>query len=146
MNDDDFLEVNIHVAALPHTVFPYFTDPSRYAQWMGTDVELEPEPGGAYRVSMREGLEASGTFVEIDPPHRIVFSWGWLGDPEVPPGSTRVEITLEEEKGGTHVTLRHHGLPSAQQIDHHRMGWDMYLDRLQLSVDGRVLGPDPNAG
>ena len=29
-------------------VWPYFTDPARYALWMGTEVTLSPIPGGIY--------------------------------------------------------------------------------------------------
>lgn len=145
MNDVDVLEVSIYVAAVPETVFPYFTDPVRYAQWMGTDVELDPVAGGVYSVSMREGLRTSGTFLEVDPPRRIVFTWGWQNQLDVPPGSTRVEVTLQQEGSGTRVTLRHHGLPTSTQVEHHRLGWDVYLGRLQQSVSGRAPGPDPNA-
>jgi len=47
---------------------------------MGDPVVLEPVPGGAFRVGMRDGVEAVGQFVEIDPPHRVVFTWGWTND------------------------------------------------------------------
>lgn len=141
----EVLEVSVHIAAEPSTIFPFFTDPQRYAQWMGTQATLDPRPGGEYRAWMREGLEASGTFVELDPPHRIEFTWGWLHDPEVSPGSTRVVITLEPDDAGTLVRLRHHNLPSSEQCDHHRMGWELYLSRLSQTVDGVDVGPDPNA-
>ena len=76
MTERDVLEVSVHIAAHPETVFPYFTDPSRYTQWMGNQATLVPIPGGTYRVSMRDGVEVSGAFVEVDPPHRLVFTWG----------------------------------------------------------------------
>src|SRR6266487_3206038 len=97
MTGDSAVEVSVHIAAQPETVFPYFTDPGRYVQWMGTGARLEPVPGGCYRVLMRDGVEASGEFVEVDPPRRLVFTWGWTHDPAVPPGATRVVVTLEPE-------------------------------------------------
>ena len=54
------VEVSVHIAAEPQTVFPYFTDPGRYVQWMGADAALEPVPGGCYRIIMRDGVEAAG--------------------------------------------------------------------------------------
>jgi uncharacterized protein YndB with AHSA1/START domain len=141
----EVLEVSVLIAAAPETVFPYFTDPSRYIQWMGTFATLEPVPGGSYRVLMRDGVEAAGKFVEIDPPHRVVFTWGWTHDRAVPPGTTRVVVTLQPEDGGTRVVLRHHGLPSDEQREHHRRGWDTYLGRLTLRLGGTDPGPDPNA-
>jgi uncharacterized protein YndB with AHSA1/START domain len=145
MTDPGPLEVSVHIAARPETVFAYFTDPIRYAQWMGSHATLEPVPGGTYRVGMRDGVEAAGEFIEIDPPHRVVFTWGWTHDPAVAPGSTRVVVTFEEEDGGTRVVLHHHDLPHDEQTEHHRKGWELYLARLSVRASGADPGPDPNA-
>ena len=139
------IEVTQFIAAPPTTVWPYFTDPAAYARWMGTDVDLDASPGGVYSVRMKEGLRAAGEFVELDPPYRLVFTWGWDHDPLVTPGSTRVEVTLEPADGGTLVRLRHHDLPTAEACEHHRMGWTQYLNRLVVAVGGGDPGPDPNA-
>ena len=145
MSDPGVLEVSVHIAATPETVFPYFTDPARYAQWMGNHATLDPVAGGAYRVRMRGGVEAAGEFLEIDPPHRLVFTWGWTRDHAVAPGSTRVVVTFEAEDGGTRVLLRHHDLPDDEQVGHHRKGWELYLARLAILASGGDPGPDPNA-
>jgi uncharacterized protein YndB with AHSA1/START domain len=145
MTDDSVVELSLHVAAEPETVFPYFTDPARYIQWMGRDATLDPVPGGIYRVRIRDGIEAVGQFVEVDPPRGLVFTWGWAGDQEVPPGSTHVSITLHPEAGGTRVVLRHHDLPDQQQRDHHSKGWELYLSRLGSVMAGHDPGEDPNA-
>ena len=144
MADDDVVEVSVYIEARPETVFPYFTDPGRYVQWMGRDATLQPVPGGSYRIYMQDGVEAAGEFVEIDPPRRVVFTWGWTHDPAVPPGTTRVVITLHAEQDGTRVVLRHHDLPDDGQCDHHRKGWELYLSRLELRIRGGDPGPDPN--
>jgi len=145
MTDPEVLEVSVHIAAPPETVFPYFTDPARYIHWMGGNATLDPVPGGEYRVGLRGGVQAAGVFLEIDPPRRVVFTWGWTGDHPVPPGTTRVEITLQEQDGGTFVLLRHHGLPSDEQRNQHRSGWALYLGRLRIRAEGGDPGPDPNA-
>jgi uncharacterized protein YndB with AHSA1/START domain len=144
LNTTDVLEISVHIEAPPDTVFSYFTDPDRYVQWMGTRAELEPKPGGTYRVIMRDGVQASGEFVEVDPPRRLVFTWGWSHDHAVAPGSTRVEVTLVEEAGGTRVVLRHHGLPDTDQRQHHLDGWELYLSRLGAAATGEDPGADPN--
>jgi uncharacterized protein YndB with AHSA1/START domain len=144
MTNDGMVEVSIYIAASPETVFPYFTDPGRYIQWMGRGATLEPVPGGCYRILMGGGVEAAGNFVDIDPPHRLVFTWGWTHDPAVPPGTTRVVVTLDPEDGGTRVVLRHHDLPADGQREHHRKGWELYLGRLDQRIRGDDPGPDPN--
>src|SRR5258708_12803448 len=77
MTETPAVEVSVHVAAAPENVFPYFTDPARYVQWMGGEATLEPEPGGTYRVRMLDGFRAAGTFLKIDPPHQLAFTWGF---------------------------------------------------------------------
>lgn len=144
MTDPDVLEVSVHIAAEPETVFPYFTDPALYAKWMGNEATLVPIPGGSYRVGMRDGVEAAGEFIEVSPPHRLEFTWGWTHHHVVAPGTTRVVVTFEEEDGGTRLVLRHHNLPPDEQRDHHRQGWEMYLDRLVVRISGGDPGPDPN--
>jgi len=105
---------------------------------MGSHATLEPVPGGAYRVSVRDGVEAVGEFLEIDPPHRLVFTLGWTHGHAVAPGSTRVVVTLQEEDGGTRVVLRHHDLPTQEYVDLHLSGWQLYLGRLRTRLqDGQ---------
>lgn len=142
---NDFIEITQHVAATPEQVWPYFTDGGLYARWMGTKVELDPRPGGVHSAWIREGLRSSGEFVELDPPRRLVFTWGWDHDPLVTPGSTRVEVTLEPDGDGTLVRLRHHDLPTPESCEHHTMGWTEYLGRLAIAVTGGDPGHDPNA-
>jgi uncharacterized protein YndB with AHSA1/START domain len=143
--DAGVLELTVHIAATPETVFPYFTDPARYVQWMGTEATLQPVPGGTYRVHMRDGVTTMGEFVEVEPPHRVVFTWGWTHDQAVAPGSTRVVVTLAAENEGTRVVLRHYDLPTEEQREHHHKGWAAYLDRLVVRVTGGDPGPDPNS-
>jgi len=63
----------------------------------------------------------------------------------VPPGTTRVVVTLQAEDGGTRVILRHHHLPDDGQREHHSQGWEVYLGRLSLRARGADPGADPNA-
>jgi uncharacterized protein YndB with AHSA1/START domain len=155
------VEVSVHGAATPEDVFPYFTDPARYVQWMGIEAKLDPVPGGVYHVQMPDGFQAAGTFLEIDPPHQLAFTWGFAdaeaadrskheqaepssGNP-MPPGSTRVTVTLDAVDGGTRLTLRHDGLPSDELREGHRVAWETYLPRLATRVAGGDPGPDPHS-
>src|SRR5207248_10963477 len=80
MNEIASVEVTVWVPASPPEVFGFFTDPDRYVQWMGSSAELEPVPGGVYRVSMADGFAAAGRFVAVSYPHLVVFSWGFADD------------------------------------------------------------------
>src|SRR6185312_6693994 len=74
------VEVTVWVPASPPEVFGFFTDPDRYVRWMGSEAELEPVPGGVYRVRMADGFSAAGRFLAVEPPHLVVFSWGFADD------------------------------------------------------------------
>ena len=135
------------VAASPATVFSFFTDPERWTAWQGVGGELDPQPGGALRIVMPGGQVASGEFVELVPHSRIVFTWGWEGDaPPVAPGSTTVVVELQPDASGTLVRLTHSGLAPPPVAEHHREGWERYLDRLRMRAEGGDPGPDAIAG
>jgi uncharacterized protein YndB with AHSA1/START domain len=74
------VEVEVRIAASPETVFDFLVDPDRLIQWMGRSAELEPRPGGAFRCDINGRDVASGEYVEVEPPSRAVFTWGWEGE------------------------------------------------------------------
>jgi uncharacterized protein YndB with AHSA1/START domain len=137
------VEVERRIAATPVEVFAYLTEPDLYVRWQGTSAELDPRPGGAFRVRMNADTVAAGQYLEVEPPSRVVLSWGWEGSDEIPPGSTRVEILLEDVAEGTLLRLRHTGLPDDQAAAMHREGWDRYGDRLVVVAGGGDAGPEP---
>jgi uncharacterized protein YndB with AHSA1/START domain len=140
------VEREIRIAARPETVFEFFVDPEKMVRWKGRGAELDPRPGGIYRVEISDQAIARGEYVEIDAPNRVVFTWGWEGqetdEHAVPPGSSRVEIELAPDGDGTLVRLRHLDLPE-QSREIHGQGWDMYLGRLAAAAEGRDPGADP---
>jgi len=150
--EGELVEMERRIAARPETVFRYFTDAQRYRLWQGVDAELDPRPGGLFRVHMtgRTHVFARGEFVEVQPPERLVFTWGWeklTGLPEemetVPPGSSTVEITLTPDGDGTILRLRHNGLPSALASGFHTDGWTMSFERLVVLAEGGDLETNP---
>jgi uncharacterized protein YndB with AHSA1/START domain len=122
--------VEQRIAAAPATVFSYLVDPAKFVTWMGVGAELDPRPGGKFRIDADGGNIASGEYREVDPPHRLVMTWGWEHSEAVPPGSTTVEITLVPEGSGTILRLRHTGLPSEDARQRHLGGWTMYTAKL----------------
>jgi uncharacterized protein YndB with AHSA1/START domain len=153
--------VSMHIPAAPEDLFPYFTDPARHVQWMGSEAKLEPAPGGVYRIRMPDGFAAAGEFLQVEPPHRVVFSWGFADDEAarrtkhqrdeatsgsaMPPGSTRVVVLLDSEEGGSRLTLRHEDLPSPELREGHLAAWNTYLPRLAIRAAGGDPGPDPHS-
>ena len=103
------------IPAPPAAVFAFLTDPEKILRWMGTEAQVEPQPGGLYLVNVTGARFARGSFREVVPVHRLAYSFGWDGSEAVPPGSSLVEIDLIEQPDGTLLRFTHSGLPNAEQ-------------------------------
>jgi len=129
---NDVIVATEHINAPPEAVFPYFTDPELIVTWIGDRAELDPQPGGVFSLDMGEIL-TRGAYITVDPPHRVVFSWGFSGSDTLPPGGSTAEVVLTPDGDNTMVVLTHRGLPSTQ-IDGHRAGWEHQLGHLPGAV------------
>jgi uncharacterized protein YndB with AHSA1/START domain len=141
--DTAVYERTLSIAASPETVWEFFVDPEKLRRWKGMNAELDPRPGGIYRCEVIPGHTALGEFVELDPPRRLVFTWGWNGQEAVPPGTSTIEVELTPEGDGTSLRFVHKDLPGAEQVASHAHGWDHYLDRLEIAAAGGDPGEDP---
>jgi uncharacterized protein YndB with AHSA1/START domain len=139
------LVVETRVAARPEAVFDYLVEPDKIIRWMGVATDLDPRPGGRFWLDVTGTDIASGTYLEVDPPKRIVFTWGWEGSVEVPPGSTTVTVTLTADGDETVVEVRHAGLPGGA-ADGHEDGWTYFLSRLAAVSEGGDPGPQAPPG
>src|SRR5215475_2386058 len=94
----------IMIEATPETIWPFLTEPNRLIEWHGTVAEIDPRPGGIYRVFVAGEHQSAGEYVEVLRPEKVVFTFGWE-EPRhgIPPGSTTVEITLHREGDKTRV-------------------------------------------
>src|SRR5262245_29324827 len=141
------VEREIEIAASRETVWRHLVDPERALRWWGHSISFDPRPGGALRIEVVPGSVASGEFLEVEPPRRLVYTWGWeqggAGPSVVPPGSSTVEIELVASGAGTTLRLRHSGLPGPEVAEPHAEGWDHYLPRLAVAASGGDPGPDP---
>ena len=133
----------IRVEASRETIFPFLIEPEKMIRWMGLQAQAEAEPGGLYRVVVNDANTARGEFVEIDPPNKVIFTWGWEeAGASVSAGESTVEISLEEDGDATLVRLTHVGLPTEESRKRHAHGWHHYMPRLAEVAAGRDPGPD----
>lgn len=137
--------VEQRIAAPPATVYRYLTQAEYWKRWQGADATLDAMPGGIFSMVMGNGMSTRGQFVELIPDTRVVFTWGWIDRPGIPPGSTTVEIDLKAMGNDTLLILTHRGL-SQDEAPMHQMGWKHYLPRLAMVAAGGDPGPDPGPG
>jgi uncharacterized protein YndB with AHSA1/START domain len=119
---------SVDIEAPPEIVFAHLVTPEGMLAWMGQQAELDARPGGVFAVDI-DGNPIRGEYLEVDPPHAVVFTWGVLGSELLPAGSSRVEFRLTPIAVGTRLDLTHTGLPADEQPKH-ALGWAACLTRL----------------
>lgn len=139
------VEREVLIEASPEAVWQFLVDPAKVIRWMGVTAELEPRPGGKYRVQVQRGHFASGTITLVEPPSRLVLTFGWEHHSAggLPPGSTTVEFELVPVSEGTLLRFSHRRLPDEAAAASHGSGWEHYLGRLQQLAGGVDPGQDP---
>lgn len=137
--------VSRHMSAPPSVVYEYLTESEKWARWQGSEATIEARPGGMFLMRMPDGSSARGEFVELVPGQRVVFTWGWIDHPGLPPGSSTVEIDIRPADAGSIVTITHSELPD-DEIEVHTMGWVYYLPRLAAAAEGAEVTPDTGPG
>ena len=134
------------VAASPERAFEAWTSPKQVERWTcpdpsaSVDVEIDLRVGGRYSIRMHvEGgpFTAYGIYREVDPPRRLVYTWGWKEEAHAMKAETVVTVEFVPVEGGTEVRLTHSGFPTADDRNGHEEGWKICVDRLADLVSGR---------
>jgi uncharacterized protein YndB with AHSA1/START domain len=131
------LNRTVVIRATPETVFHFFTDSARWANWWGAGSTIEAKPGGKVYIRHPNGVEATGQVLEVQPPERIVFTYGFASGKPMPPGSSRVTIHLTPDDGGTKLHLLHEFAETGPR-DEHVQGWRFQLSLFSNAVANEV--------
>jgi uncharacterized protein YndB with AHSA1/START domain len=134
------LERTVTIRAHRDLVFRYFTDSARWASWWGEGSTIEPHVGGRVVIRYPGGTEAVGEVVELRPPERIAFTYGYSKGTPVAPGESQVTIRLEAIRDGTRLHLSH-AFADAAIMQEHTQGW-----RYQLSLFANVVANELHRG
>jgi uncharacterized protein YndB with AHSA1/START domain len=132
---------SIDIEATPDEVFDHFVRPELLVRWMGDLARLEAKDGGVFSVDIN-GVLIRGHFLRVERPRLLEIAWGQAGNAAMPPGATRLRVTLEARGRATHVELEHSGLVATEAIKH-AVGWPHFIQRLGVAAGGGDPGPDP---
>ena len=136
MTDTFSLKIASTIKAPRAKVFAAWTTPGILAKWFAPGPRtpnaeiLDVRPGGKYRIVMKgeeDSPVAVGEYKEVVDGKKLVFTWGWDGDPSRP---TLVTVTFDDSAGGTEVVLVHERFASAETCESHRMGWQAIFDKM----------------
>jgi uncharacterized protein YndB with AHSA1/START domain len=127
--------------ATPAKVFAAWTDPDKLKHWFlppqaqSLLAESDPRVGGRYHILVRsadgEEHDVGGTFREVVPDEKLVFTWAWRSTPE---RESLVTLTLNPDGDGTLLTLTHEQFFDEAARDRHQRGWGMMLDNLTQTL------------
>ena len=136
------LERTVDIGATVDTVFEYFTDSALWAAWWGTGSAIDARPGGRMLIRHNNGVEVTGEVLEVDPPRRIVFTYGYATGTQLPQGragrrSRSRSSRRARRRGCTCGTPS----PRSRTRDPHVQGW-----RYQLSVFATTIADRLHAG
>jgi len=134
------LDRSILIHAPQAVVFSFLTESERWAKWWGAGSTIDPKVGGTVYICHPGGVEAGGKILDIEPPSRVVFSYGFKSGKPLPLEASRVTMWFDDEGGSTRVRL-HHELPDEAVRDEHVQGW-----RYQLSLFANVVTSLVHAG
>lgn len=129
------------IAAPPERVFRAFLEPAAVAVWFLPEggswprpPEVEARSGGRYRYEVTAKGDVwvvYGTFLEITPHSRLVFTWRWDDDPiHHESGDSVVSVDFRPSGAGTEVVLVHEKLPNERSNQEHATGWTECLDKI----------------
>jgi uncharacterized protein YndB with AHSA1/START domain len=133
------LDRSVVIHAPRENVYRFLTETPRWATWWGAGSTIDPRPGGALLIRYPDGTEVSGEVLELSPPERLIFTYGFVKGEPIAPGGSRVTIRLASHGLGTHLHLTHE-FPDESPRDHHVQGW-----RYQLALFSNVVADELHA-
>jgi len=138
MNDGVVLVVRRTIRASAGRLFEAWTQPEQLRVWWGprpvtcVSAEVDLRVGGRYRIvnALPDGttLAIEGAFEEIEPPHKLVYTWCMGREQQE---SSRVTVRFEPRDDATEVIVVHEQLPTPDVRDSHEEGWQGCLDGLE---------------
>jgi uncharacterized protein YndB with AHSA1/START domain len=126
------LQIRRTFAAPRERVYRAWTDAKQFALWFHPTMEyttiitqMDLRNGGAYKLEMHHKggnvSKLAGTYKEVKPPEKLVFTWRWQQENAAP--DTLVTVEFRDLGGSTEILLTHSNFTNAEDRDKHNQGW-----------------------
>jgi uncharacterized protein YndB with AHSA1/START domain len=147
--EQDRVELIRVIEAPREEVFRAWTEPEQIRRWWGPgaftcpEAEVDLRPGGSYRLVMAptegDAFVLGGTYREVDPPVRLVYTWRWETGPAADGSESLVTVEFREHGTKTELVLTHTEFPASHGPAPYAMGWEGGLDKFEgLFGGGKV--------
>jgi uncharacterized protein YndB with AHSA1/START domain len=141
---DKSVSLSRYFEASAERVFDAWINPEVAGKWLFTmpiseahTTEIDARVGGKYTITdTREGTQytAIGEYLEVDRPHRLVFTFGM---PQFSPEFDRITVEIVPEGTGCVMTLKQEDMLSGYEKSTKR-GWSKMIKELAKLVEGRL--------
>ncbi len=112
------------------SAFDCFTKSEAMLAWHGKEIELDPVPGGIYKVVFEDGTVILGAYKEVEQNKRVVYTAKY-GNVE-----SLIKVTFAEEDGGVRVKIKQEFSPD-QDTSSFNEGWDYFLGLLRELLESK---------
>jgi uncharacterized protein YndB with AHSA1/START domain len=139
--DADKVQIVRTIPAPREQVFRAWTDPDQLRRWWGPgeftcpEAEVDLRPGGTYRLVMQpprgEPFVVAGTYREVEPPARLVYTWRWETGPAADGSESLVSVEFREQGERTELVLTHTDFPASHGPAPYEMGWEGGFDKFE---------------
>lgn len=140
---DNTLSMSRRFKAPRERVFAAFATLEAMTPWFGPagcDVEgdsLDFRVGGTYRLRLKtpkgENI-VSGSYREITPPEKLVFTWKWEDDEDWEKFESVVTLEFHAHGNETELSLTQVGFPVPESRGNHEHGWAGTFDKLDAAL------------
>ena len=123
--------------APPEAVWHAWTEPEALKRWFGPDAgevslaQTDVRVGGRFHVVFKtldgEQHDVSGTYREVQPHRKLVFTWAWISTPG---RVSQVTLSFVPKGTGTEFTLLHERFFDMAARDGHEFGWTGSMEKL----------------
>lgn len=103
------------------------SEPSELERWFVAVPPWTPVEGEEF-----EAYGDRGLVTEVDPPRRLAWDWG----------IERYAFELEPDGDGCRLVFTHRFNPELGPGEQHERGWGIYLNRLEVHLDGGFLSEE----
>jgi uncharacterized protein YndB with AHSA1/START domain len=149
MTDDPVVEIVRTIEAPREQVFRAWTDPDELRRWWGPgeftcpEAQVDLRPGGRYRLVMQptagDPFVLGGTYREVEPPARLVYTWRWETGPAADGSESLVTVEFRDRGEQTELVLTHSEFPASHGPAPYRMGWEGGLVKFEALLRGSAV-------
>jgi DNA-binding transcriptional ArsR family regulator/uncharacterized protein YndB with AHSA1/START domain len=120
------------------TAFAWFTDETRYSEFLGAPVTIR---AGRFRAELEWGTQVRGNYEVVAPPHLIAMRWDFDDDETPVPGWQLVGyLRFFPAEDGCRVEV-HQAAADTPQAEFLTAAWQMVLGRFTEHARGRKQPP-----